>query len=274
MRVGLITYEYPPDIAYGGIATYTEQLAGILHQRSHDVEVFCGSETRSLSEYINGILIHRCLVKDVKSFKQDCLKKFSERHEAAPFDIIESPEIFANALFIKEKYPLLPLVVKLHMASFIQMRLLNFYTSGFTKLRYFLGGIRRMKISFYGKYDYKNDIEYRFTALADAVVAPSIAQKELIVSQWNMPAEKITVITHPFKAPPKLLNIPVDVPVNKTVTFLGKLNVHKGIVNLIKIIPLVVKKHPDVIFRLIGKDGYFAVKKMNMSTFCIVLPFL
>ncbi len=267
MRIAFITCEYPPDTAWGGIATYTEQVARIMHDRGNMVEVFCGSHTRNISASINGILIHRCLITDVQSFRNDCLNKFVERHQAAPFDIIESPEIFANALMIKEKYPLLPLVVKLHMASFIQMRLLNFYTGSFTKLRYFLGGIRRGRINFFGDYHYKTDIEYAFTILGEGIVAPSLAQKNIIADEWHLPTERITVIPNPFTPPEKLRQIPVDIPVKKVVTFIGKLNVHKGIVNLIKLIRMVAQKHPDVVFRLIGGDGYFDVEKMNMSDY-------
>ena len=267
MRIAFITYEYPPDIAKGGIATYVEQSAGLLQERGNNVEVFCGSYTRSVTEDNKGVLIHRCLIKDVTGFREDCLNKFTERHESVPFDIIESPEIHADALLIKKKFPSLPLVVKLHMASFIQARLLNFYTGKIAKLRYFMGGLRRGKINFYGAYNYLNDIEYTFTKLAEGIVAPSQAQKKVIADEWHLPAESICVIPHSFSPPVKLLEIPVDVSVKKIVTFIGKLNVHKGIVNLVKVIPIVVKMHPEVVFRLIGSDSYFGAKKMNMSAF-------
>lgn len=267
MRIAFITYEYPPDIPKGGIATYVEQASQILWERGNGVEIFCGSYTRSISEKKDGILVHRCLINDMAGFGKACLNKFSERHEYLPFDIIESPEIHANGLLIKEKYPFLPLVVKLHMASFIQMRLLNFYTKRITRLRYFLGGLRRGKINIYGAYTYNYDGEYKFTKMADSIVAPSVAQKAIIADEWHLPGQRIAVIPNPYCPPARLLKIPVIAPVKKVVTFIGKLNVHKGIVNLVKVIPLVVKEHPEVVFRLIGNDSYYAVGKMNMSDF-------
>lgn len=267
MRIAFITYEYPPDIAKGGIATYVEQAARLLYERGNEVEVFCGSYERNVSENDNGVWIHRCLVKDAASFKEDCLPLFSQRHLQLPFNIIESPEIHADALRIKEKFPRLPMTVRLHMASFMQTRLMNFYTPRLAKLRYFLGGIRRGKINFYGEYDYKDDIEYQFTRLAEGVVAPSEAQKNSIAHEWHLPHKNIAVIPNPYTPPARLLNVSVSTPVEHVVTFIGKLNVHKGIVNLVKAIPIVARKHPDVLFRLIGNDSYFAVRKMNMSDY-------
>lgn len=267
MRIAFITYEYPSDIAQGGIATYVAQTAYILKDRGHDVEIFCGSHTRTISEEINGVLIHRIITKDPQSFRQDCLSIFSERHTLLPFDIIESPEIHANALEIKEKFPELPMVVKLHMALFIQMRLYNFYTSRLSKLRFFLGALRRGRIRKYGQYDYKKDIDYKIALLADAIVSPSKSLKDIILKEWNLKPESIKVIPYPFSPPKSLLEIPVDIKVEKVVSFVGKLNVHKGIINLIKIIPLVVKKHPDVIFKLAGNDSIFAQKKIKMSSY-------
>lgn len=267
VRIAYVFYEYPPDTAYGGIATYTEQAARMMRERGHQVEVFSGSKTRNITETINGVEVHRCLFTTVKDFVEVCLQKFCERHEANSFDLVESPEIFAMAFPIKEKYPTLPLVVKLHMASFIQMRLLNFYTPWLTKLRFFLGGLKRGRIHIYGDYRYEKDIEYRFTALADGIVAPSFAQKKLTQREWHLPAERITVIPNPFTPPEQLLRIPIGKLNQKRITFIGKLNVHKGVVNLAKAVPLVVEKHPDAVFQFIGGDGLFPVGKMMMSEY-------
>ena len=269
MRVAFITYEYPPDIAKGGIATYVEQVARLLYKRGNDVEIFCGSHYRTGTEEIKGILIHRCKTDNVIDFRKDCLLKFTERHKEMPFDLMESPEINANALLIKEAFPSLPLVVKLHMATFIQTRLQNYYTTRLTKLRYFLGGLKRGRINFFGAYNNRSDVEYKFTLLAEGIVAPSLAQKKIIVEEWHLTSESICVIPNPFCPPEELLSIPVNARVDNIITFIGKLNVPKGIVNLIKAIPLVVKEYPDVIFRFIGTDSYFAVKKMNMSAFML-----
>lgn len=267
MRIGFITYEFPPDIAMGGIATYVEQASKLLAIRGQDVEVFCGSTIRDISENINGVLIHRVKSLSAAEFSINCVDKFSSRHEAKPFDIIESPEINANGLYIKQKYPKLPMVVKLHTPGFLQMRLYNFYTSKLSKLRFYIGALRRGRIRKFGYYEHKLDLDYKITRLADAVVSPSKSLRKILIKEWELEGDSIAVIPYPFIPPTDLLNLPVKNQPGKVVSFIGKLNVHKGIVNLVKVIPIVVRKHPDVIFRLIGNDSFFSVKKMNMSAF-------
>ena len=50
MKIALISYEYPPDTAIGGIATYVSQIAQVLHRRGNQVEIFCASPYRSGSQ--------------------------------------------------------------------------------------------------------------------------------------------------------------------------------------------------------------------------------
>ncbi|MEH2108257.1 glycogen/starch synthase [Nostoc sp.] len=57
MKIAFISYEYPPDTAYGGIATYLYQAARVLQQRGHLVEVFAGSTYRTTTETENEILV-------------------------------------------------------------------------------------------------------------------------------------------------------------------------------------------------------------------------
>lgn len=267
MRIAFITYDYPTDIARGGIGTYVQQAAIIFKSMGHDVEVFCGSLTRNVSEINEGVLVHSCLTKDPDTFRSDCLTIFSDRHNAKPFDIIESPEIHANALLIKDKFPQIPLVVKLHMALFIQMRLYNFYTPLSVKIRFFLGALKKGKINYLGNYNYKTDKEYIIANNADSISSPSISLREIIIKEWKIPADKIQVLPYPFDPPEELLNIPIQKPTKKKVTFIGKLNVHKGLVNLVKVIPEVAQKHPDVLFTLIGNDSFFGTKNMAMSEY-------
>ena len=267
MKIAFITYEYPPDIAQGGIATYVMQVSKILSSRGHSVEIFCGSHVRTISENINGILIHRCKVQNPSDFQHACLSMFIERNLEVKFDIIESPEINANALKIKEYFPHLPMVVKLHMPLYVQMRLFNFYTSFYIKSRFFLGGLRRGRVRKFGFYNYTIDEDYKITLLADAIVSPSKSLKEIITSDWKIARNRINVIPYPFEPSANLLAIPIENTNSNVVTFVGKLNVHKGIVNLVKAVPLVVKEFPNVIFNFIGNDSNFTAKKMLMSQY-------
>jgi glycogen synthase len=63
MKIAFISYEYPPDTSYGGIATYVKQASQLLCQRGHHVEVFAASPDRCGTEVEEGILVQSTLAK-------------------------------------------------------------------------------------------------------------------------------------------------------------------------------------------------------------------
>src|SRR5690349_4241876 len=87
--------------------------------RGHDIEVFCSSPKRTISESVNGCLVHCVQCNDRAAFHKVILEIFEARQNAKAFDLVESPEYFADALAIKERFPKLPLVVKLHTPRFL-----------------------------------------------------------------------------------------------------------------------------------------------------------
>ena len=42
MRLGLVSYEYPPQSGFGGVGTYVYRLAGALAKAGHEVVVLAG----------------------------------------------------------------------------------------------------------------------------------------------------------------------------------------------------------------------------------------
>lgn len=267
MKIAYITYEYPPEIDKGGIATYTRQIAEIMCARGHQVHVFCASFIKSETNTEGAVTIHRIKTANPSEFTKAVLPVFSDIHFAFAFDLIECPEIQANAIEIKKKFRDLPLVVRLHMAGFIQQQLMRAYISPWQKFRFWFGSIRRGRWQTLGQYDRSNDPEYQFTMMADAISAPSQAQKEITQKEWEIEEKKIKVIPNPFEPDDQYLQIPVQKKTGKQVCFIGKLNTHKGILTLTRAIPLVLKAHPDAIFLLIGEDFRFVAKQMMMSEY-------
>lgn len=267
MRIAYITYEYPPEIERGGIATYTKQITTILHNLGHQVYVFCATAGSSSQRNEDGIKLFRCHATDPAEFGEAVLPYFSAEHDKFHFDILEVPEIHAHGILVKQRYPELPLVVRLHMASFIQQRLLRAYISRWTKFRYWLGSLRQGKWKTLGDYHYHNDPEYRFTMMADGISSPSLAQRNITSNAWHIPDKKIEVIPNPFEPGKEYLDIPVNKKTPKQVSFIGKLNTHKGIVSIVHAIPLVLQEHPDAKFLLIGADSFFFAKRMMMSEY-------
>src|SRR5688572_28495743 len=58
MRVGLVSYEYPPQQGLGGVGTYMFRLAGALGRAGHEVHVITGPSDRPPVQQPN-VTIHR-----------------------------------------------------------------------------------------------------------------------------------------------------------------------------------------------------------------------
>src|SRR5258706_8181253 len=117
MKIAFISYEYPPDTAFGGIATYVFQAATMLRKRGHHVEVFAASVNRSGSESEDGILVHRIDEKSRFDFGPRIGEVFARRQSVIGFDVLEGPDYSADAREAVRLVPSIPLLLKLHTPS-------------------------------------------------------------------------------------------------------------------------------------------------------------
>lgn len=258
MRIGFITYEYPPDTGKGGIGTYTKQIALLLAGEGIEVHVFAGSHDREVTEELTGIFIHRILCESPHDFRSKVVPVFCSVHRRFPFDVIESAEIHANASEVKKALPSIPLIVRLHAPDYVVESLKKRYVPFLHKLRFLLGALKRgyWDAGYWRKYEYINDRDYLFTSMADAITAPSTAMKDWAVQNWKINPNKISVISNPFEPDDALLNLPLVNALNhKTIVYFGRLNVLKGLVNATKAISKILQRHPDWKFKVIGDDG-------------------
>src|SRR3954463_2583628 len=58
MRIGLVSYEYPPQRGLGGVGTYTFRLAGALGRAGHQVVVLAGP-TEDVDTPQPNVTLHR-----------------------------------------------------------------------------------------------------------------------------------------------------------------------------------------------------------------------
>jgi glycosyltransferase involved in cell wall biosynthesis len=105
--------------------------------------------------------------------------------------------------------------------------------------------------------------------LAESMVSPSNSLAKILIREWKLDSYKVSVIPYPFIAPEPLLSIPINITTTKFITFIGKLNVQKGIVILVEVIKQIAQKYPDVYFRLIGNDSYYSNAKSQMSDYIV-----
>ncbi len=114
MRIAIVSREYPPETAWGGIGTFYAAFARGLREAGHDVEVFTQGLTEDRMEERDGILIHRVIPRKwivgkraggdlggmgarfiglfALSLAVAMAARVRLRHRAKPFDLVEGHE--------------------------------------------------------------------------------------------------------------------------------------------------------------------------------------
>ena len=261
MKIAFISFEYPPDTADGGIATYVHQAARMLVSRGHHVEVFTSSPHRSGSATEEDVLVHRVKEKDPWNFSGPIGQLFTQRHAIMGFDLLEGPEFCADARDAVRLVPDIPLVIKLHTPTLFLLRL-NYHEKAILKnIQHFAKALcRRMRPSWGYNPLYEhirlhalkaNRIERLHALEADVIASPSRALGRLLAKEWGLDQEVIDHVPYPYIPLEKLLKIPTDTNTG-IVTFLGRLEKRKGVLDLARAIPHVLKQHPGVRFSFVG----------------------
>jgi glycogen synthase len=248
VKIAYISYEFPPDTGFGGIGTYTYQIAHALAKRGHYIEIFsCSHEAEKLNIYLNdSTMLHRVKADRRLVFSKLIVEVFRQRNKVIDFDIVESPEYCAEGFEIRKAFPLIPMVVKLHTPVFFIKKLNGFYTKQSLK--------KRIKnIIGWKTYNKQNDTDYQLVKSADTICSPSVALREILKKEWHL--NEVEIIPNIFLPEPSFVDIPISEDDCKVITYVGRLDVRKGIQSLIEAIPVVLKKNPDVKFRFIGGDG-------------------
>jgi glycosyltransferase involved in cell wall biosynthesis len=265
MHIAYITYEYPPEIK-GGIATYTLQIARLMKERNHEVEVFCASLKESQTSIEDGIIVHKVFANSVRDFLEKVVFVFENINLKSHFDLIESPESQADGILIKESFPEIPLVVRLHTPQFLVSKLNHAYFPFMGKVRFFLGALKRGKFNYWNRYKRNNDPAFKIISKAELITCPSYALRDFLSKVWRINKKRIEVIPNPFNPTNELLQIPLKTD-SKTVTYLGRLAVIKGVIAFAQAIKFVLSKRLDVKFRFIGFDCASHIEGLSMKQF-------
>lgn len=261
MNILLVSNEFPPEMATGGIGSYMFHLAHLLHAYGHKVYVI--SETKAQFSIVDKGFCTNYLIPsgDAADFRNQALNVFEKYLTSAPIDIIESPEVLAPALSIKEKFPHIPLIVKLHTPGVLITKVSQTYTPFFSKLGFVLGSLasRKFDLGYWRRSDPKKDSdpEYRICKMANQLLSPSHALKKWIADYWSINQNKILVVANPFVVNNDLFDVPIERNTH-SVCFVGKLSVLKGVIVLTQALKIFLSKFPKYHVFIIGRDENIA----------------
>ena len=264
MRVALISFEYPPAVAVGGIGTYAVHAARMLSQGGVDVEVFAAGPGGSTTCKESGVPVHRIPASDRSEFRERIVPQVVQRHSARKFDVFESPEAGAEGAGVAEALPDVARVVKLHTPTYLVARSGYEPASLVERARFSAGALRRGRIAFLKPPHYRRDAdnEYLFAQTADEIAAPSQAIHSVVGADWLLSEDLISDCPLPFEAPESLCRLPVASHA-EVVGFLGRLEPRKGVLELVSAIPSILKTAPHVRFRFIGPSWPFKATHMQ-----------
>jgi glycosyltransferase involved in cell wall biosynthesis len=221
------------------------------HGRGHQVEVFTASHERSGTEIEDGIVVHRIQEPRPSVFGERIAPVFAARHAASMFDVLEGPEYGADARGAVELVPDIPLVVRLRTPTYLAAAI-NAPNPGLAERgRKSLGRLRRCLLPCRRPI---TDRERIHTTDADEVVAPSRAIRDRLLKDWDLAPERLSLVPYPYHPSAELLHIPIETRTG-TITFVGRLEIRKGVLDLAAAIPGIIRRHPNIKIRFVGNSS-------------------
>ncbi|MEM7825260.1 MAG: glycosyltransferase family 4 protein [Candidatus Aenigmatarchaeota archaeon] len=268
MRIAIFCWEFYPRLV-GGLGTYAVEISRKFREMGNEVTVFTLNDgSLKTKEEWNGIEVHRPLILDVSSIfpfivTEDLkkwgtsIKLFSDifaynllsatkfvnfciKKEKRKFDVVAIHDWLSSitGLAIRKELEKIPIVFHLHSVE--EQRSLG-------------GGSEVIK-----------HLERTMAEKADKIITVSDPMKDLLI-KINYPQEKINVCYNgcdPKKYDPKKVNNEKLEKLKelygikdgeKVIFFIGRLTWVKGVKNLIKAMPSVLKDFPESKLIIIGK---------------------
>ena len=109
-------------------------------------------------------------------------------------------------------------------------------------------------------------IEQSHALEADEFVSPSLELGNILIRKWGLDKTKISHVPYPYVPSEKLLKISVETHTN-IITFIGRLEMRKGVLDLARAIPLILRHYPDAKFRFVGSAEHSPQRNLDMRQY-------
>ena len=249
MRIAIVSREYPPDSAWGGVAIVYHNLAPALSRQGHEVHVICQAVGKPKDYVDEGVFVHRVGTNPKRysalgriNFTVHSWLKLRKIIKDYSIEVVETPYWSAEG-FLYSLRKQTPLVVATQSSARDAIR-----TKTFSGMRELLG---LKTISLLADFTAKR---------ADRIIANSQATYSEIIKKVHTDPGRVDLVhysidIHRFKfvksAVRERLQIPIDTPI---ALFIGRLEARKGVHILCQAIPDIVQSVPSTKFILVGRD--------------------
>lgn len=259
LNICLISEEYPPETGWGGIGTYTYNLAEGLAELGHRVHVIARSWGDDAVHAVHNVRVHRFSVPE-PSWRRGTASLSASFYETRQIllwnlrvsravqqicagerlDVIECPEYHAQGLYLALQRRRLPMVIKLHTPAFL-CRKIN-------------------EVAGNGRLDtlISENMEYYLARRASLITSPSRKLAEDVSRSWHLDGRTIRVIPNPVDdetfCPLKDATPGGAAGRPDTLLYVGRLERRKGVETLVQALPLILATYPQTRLRLIGQD--------------------
>ena len=267
MKIAFFSYEYPPETGGGGIGTYLVQMVLHLPKYGHFPVVFCA--TAKQDAFWENDYVYRIPASNYKNYNKNLPFYFSTINDKVQFDIAEGTDFRACGIDVMKQFPQLPFTVKAHSANFLVDKFLFQPLSLAEMFHFFLGGLRKFKISKFPSPPKVEDYaeEKYIIRNCDLVLSPSHSigriYKEL---SW---CEQYTFFPYIYEPNKDILSIKPNGKYNSAlkIIFYGRLEIRKGVLEIAEAIPYLLKKYPTLQFYFFGKSANSPKSGIDMQTF-------
>lgn len=253
MRICFITTEYPPDVYWGGIATYVHAMANALAAMGHEVHVVAHAQSHEGTEdgdvhihwlrgqrprWLTPMRYLKLGTEWMVHFGREVKTQVRRiRREYGPVDVVESCETQAPAYFIASDRET-PVVT--HLAN-----------PGYSTRQY--THVPGSKVDFW----LRDAMERSQTRRSAAVTSPSRIMAEKVAKHWRLDPGSVTVIPNPLPPrPEQLMREDADETAARGpyMIFFGRLQSLKGVHRIAQVLPAILAEHADLNMVFVGRD--------------------
>ena len=267
MKIAFFSYEYPPETGGGGIGTYLAQMVLHLPKYGHYPVVFCATaKNEAFWETEN---VYRIPATDYDIYNRNLPEYFSLIDDTVHFDIVEGTDFRACGIEVMKQFPNLPFVVRAHTANFLIDQFLYQPLSFFAKLKFIIGGLKRLQIPQLPIPPQEKDYltEKYIVSNCTALQSPSESLAKIYKEMgW---VTDYTVVPFFYEPTQEILSIPSDTKIQNQikVVFYGRLEIRKGVLEIAKAIPQLLKRYSTMQFHFYGNSANSPINGIDMRSY-------